>query len=148
MKKLLIFCGIIVLILTAILIFPPTPVVSVVYRNLGDIQQARISTNWILRKYKFTKSPREIRNWLLEYHGEAPGQEVFYAVADWSLTNQNDFISIIDGIESDKNENILQLMAIGIVDSQPVNKFEEAFKQFDSQELRELKTEVERIRNK
>jgi hypothetical protein len=148
MKKLLIFCGVIVLILTAILYFPPTPIVSIIYRDLGDIQQARISTNWILRKYKFTKNPTEIRNWLLEYHGEAPRQEVFYTFVDWSLSNQSDFISIIGGVEPNLKSNLLQFIAIGIVDSKPVEEFHEAFKQFESQDIEELKFEVEKLRNK
>jgi hypothetical protein len=54
----------------------------------------------LLRKYERVKDPKEIRAWLMAYHGEAPGQQVMYVFAAWAISNPDGFIAITDGLRT------------------------------------------------
>ncbi|NJM53840.1 MAG: hypothetical protein HC846_10895 [Blastocatellia bacterium] len=128
------------------ILLPVQPVVAILCNDVGRIEQARIGTDWVLRKYEFTGSPREIRNWLLAYHGEADNQQVFYSFVGWGLTHQKDFIKIVEGIDASEKSRVMSQLAWGIVDSVQLVEFENSFKDYDSQVINELKTEIQRIK--
>jgi hypothetical protein len=144
-KQLFILVGIIFLLFAVILFFPIKPVVSLLYSDLGRIEEARISTDWVIKRYEFKGSPREIRNWLTSYHGEADNQQVFYTFIGWSLENQQDFIDIVEEIEPNKKQKVLSLVSSGIIDSVQIVEFENAFRNFDSQALTHIRNEIKQM---
>lgn len=65
-----------------VLFLPAENVAPFVYGTAnGEIEWKRIETTWVLRKYEFTGLSSEVRDWVTRYHGEAPGQQVFYTLS-------------------------------------------------------------------
>lgn len=147
MKKTVIFIAIIVLIFASILFCPAEPFVAIFHSDVDSIEQTRIATEWRIKKYELTGYTRELRSLLKNPPDAALGQEVFYTFDHWGLTHQKDFIKIIDGIEADRKPQLRELIARGIVDGLWVDEFENAFKDFDSQAINEIRTEIQKIKN-
>ncbi len=144
-RKLILIATIIVIPLITLLLFPIKPIVKILYSDLGNIEETRIATEWVLKRRGFTRNSREIRTWLLTSGDGAIHQQTFYTFVGWGLTNQEDFIEIIEGVELSEQNRLIQHIAIGIVDSVIVDKFKDSFKSSDSQVIKKIETEIEVI---
>jgi hypothetical protein len=82
----------------------------------------------LLRKYERVKDPKEIRAWLLDYHGEADGQEVMYSFVAWAISNPDGFIAITDGFTDDEQKIFAERFSDAIYQSSSVEEFKNAFK--------------------
>jgi hypothetical protein len=93
-----------------------------------SISIAARDTDRLLRKYERGKDPKEIRAWLLDYHGEAPGQQVMYSFVDWAISNPDGFIAITDGFTDDEQKIFVERLSDAIYQGSSVDEFKNAFK--------------------
>jgi hypothetical protein len=82
----------------------------------------------LLRRYERVKDPKEIRAWLMAYHGEAPGQQVMYSFVEWAISNPDGFITITDGFTDGEQEKFSERFSDAIYQSSSVEEFKNAFK--------------------
>jgi len=85
-------------------------------------------TDRLLRKYERVKDPKEIRAWLMAYHGEAPGQQVMYSFVDWAISNPDGFIAITDGFTDGEQKIFVEGFSDAIYQSSREREFKNAFK--------------------
>jgi hypothetical protein len=135
----LILCGLAVLVV----VIPTDRVVPFIYGSgIGDIEQKRIQTNWILRKYEVTGFPSEIREWLTRYHGEATDQQVFYSFVDWGLAHPSGFIEITERVDLTERKRLIDRLAGGIIDNLDGEEFANVFIQSDSPIIEEIRETI------
>lgn len=97
-------------------------------------------TSAILKTYEVAKNEEIVRNHLLEYRGEAPGHETMIAFVEWGRQHKEDFISIVEGLDSPERKELCERLGFALTDSEQETEFEASFKDYDSECLQIIRS--------
>lgn len=98
------------------------------YKSSDSIEKARIDTEYILARFEKTKDANEIRSWLSRGSTEAPGTQVNIAFGRWALQHQNDFINIVEGLQTKQQADFIEFFCNSLNQSSLGAEFKAAFK--------------------
>jgi hypothetical protein len=133
----------IIAIAGSLLLIPPDKMVPFLYgKQLGGIEQKRIETVWVLQKYQVTGLPGEARDWITRYHGEAYGQQVFNSFVNWGLKHPESFIEITEGVEPEKREKLVYILANSIIDNLDEEEFASVFGESEAPIIKEVRERI------
>jgi hypothetical protein len=90
--------------------------------NADSIDKATIKTEAMLLLEPFIE-PKEIVEWLEQYHGEGPDQGVMAAFASWSVRNRETATPILNRL----SPSVLDRVAWALRDVQLTNQFIEVY---------------------
>ena len=105
------------------------------------------STPAVLKSYELVKDEERVRRHLLEYRGEAPGQETRFSFLEWGRNHPEDFIDILEGMELSERDRFCGLLGFAATDSGQDSEFEAAFSSYDSECLRIIRREISNNRS-
>lgn len=116
----------------------------VLERN-GSIEWAQKTTSLKLKKYEVLGTSREIQDWLLKLDG-APGEEAAVTFLVWGLDNQNDFDTILKGIDPEKRTALFTWLAETTLNRGLDESFLQAFETKHLGLSQSIEDEINRIR--
>ncbi len=100
------------------------------------------STAGVLRNYEAAKDEEAVRAHLLEYRGEAQGQETSIAFINWGMEHPDDFIFIVDGVDPAMRDQLCERLGVALSGTQKVKEFGAAFNTRDSACLRIIRSRI------
>lgn len=94
----------------------------------GDaIDRANAKTTWLLRSHLIVDQSQQIRVWLNQNHGEAPGSEVMNVFVSWSISHPRSAEAIVKTMPSQEVASLMPRVAWAAFDSGQNAKLKEAF---------------------
>lgn len=108
------------------------------YATADDIQKAGINTQRILARYERTKDAAEIRSWLINGPGEAPGTQVNLILAQWALQHREEFTAIVEGLPARHRDEFIQFFVSSLGQAGMDEEFKQAFRDSESRAVKAM----------
>lgn len=108
------------------------------YLGADSIEKARMDTERLLKVYERTGDPKELRQWIISYHGEAPSHQVMMTLSEWSLKHPQQFILLIEGISPDEQIKFAERFGYALADTDRDQAFEQVFSSYKSKAIKSL----------
>ena len=113
------------MLIAVILVVHLQPTVICAFQDGDAIDQAACVTEVRLRDYE--EGPDELVEWLLSYHGEATGSQVWYAVAIWTVDEPEKFSDLLSKVHETKADQFIFRVADGVRETGLSERFKEVF---------------------
>lgn len=84
----------------------------------GDaIDRANVQTTWLLRSHLIVDRSAQVRAWLDQNHGEAPGSEVMNVFVSWSIAHPRSAEAIAQTMSAQEMASLMPRVAWAALDS-------------------------------
>ena len=101
------------------------PIVICAFLQEDPMDAAFCTTHQKLRNYE--EQPEEAVDWLLAYHGEAPGVQVTITLLKWAPEEPDSFIDILSRLDDEETDQFINRLASAAQQSGMNDQFTETF---------------------
>jgi hypothetical protein len=116
--------------------------------HTGDaIDRAGIRTSWILWSHTVIDRSSTVREWLLAYHGEAPGSQVMNTFVLWAVNNKQGAEQLVAGLSDRQQQDIAARIGWAALDSGQDKEFVAAFAGTQSRCFQRALEELKRMKS-
>ncbi len=124
--------------------------IGLLYSSLhsdDQITRANAETEWELLRYSLLGNPGRTQEWLLRFHGEAPGSAVMFTFVDWTLAHPAKAGELLETLPKEKQRDLASSVAWAALDSGDSGQMSETFVNTKSPFFIDVLREIKNLEN-
>lgn len=104
------------------------------FENRYSLEQIGCQATWLLDN--FDRDPQRAIEWFRTYHGEGPGMQKSFTVAQWAIENEHAFVRLVSRPEPEAQNLLLRWLPFGLLKNGDTEMFARMFKPYAEHDQR------------